>query len=367
MSKPRLPYTLCEISRHGKTVWYFRKGKGRRSRLNGKPGSAEFLKSYQAALANADIPQRRTRAKPGTLAWLFEGYKASAEFKALAPSTRRVRANILDTIAQKENEDGVPAGRFPLTAITKKVIRRGRDDRAEKPEAANSYVKTLRAVFKWAKDVAGSIDHNPAADVPLIKTGSKGWQPWTDAEIEQYQTHWPLGTKERLAFDLLLFTGLRRSDVVRLGRQHIRDGMIVIDTLKTGETAYIDIVSELDESIAAGPIGDLVFLVTEFGKPYSGDGFGNWFRRKVRETGIVGKSPHGVRKAAASNMANAGATEHGLMAVFGWETGRQAQHYTRSANRQKIAREQSAGLARKGNTNAPHLSPNRPAPSKKTK
>jgi len=328
------PYMVREKDRHGKVRWYFRRKNGKRVVLPGAYGSEEFMAAYRAALAGTVPPPSRHKAQ--TIGWLFAEYAASQEFRALAPRTRRVRKNLLDGIAQR-------VGDKPIDAITSKVIRASRDDRADKVEAANAFLKVMRAVFKWAA-AHEHVPADPAKDVPYLKAKGEGWTPWTARDVAAYRTHWQIGTKERLAFELLYHTGLRRSDLVRLGQQHVSNGVIEIPTAKTGETAYIEANSELMAILEASPTGDTVFFVTQSGKPYSSDGFGNWFRRKCRAAGLEGLSAHGIRKRAAVETAESGATEHELMAQFAWASPKQAARYTRSASRKKLA--QAAGKKR---------------------
>jgi integrase len=139
-----------------------------------------------------------------------------------------------------------------------------------------------------------------------------------------------------LALALLLYTGQRRGDVVRLGRQHIRNGVLSIKQSKTGAQVDLPVLPELQAALDLTPIG-MTFLVTGRGIPFTPDGFGFWFRQCCTEAGLKGLSAHGLRKAAATRLAERGATAHELMAVFGWSTLREAERYTRAANRKALA------------------------------
>jgi integrase len=169
----------------------------------------------------------------------------------------------------------------------------------------------------------------------------------------RYEDRHPIGTKARLAFDLLLYTGVRRSDVVRLSPQMERwfgetspDGdtvemqKLVFTETKGGsrivKTHELPILSPLRQSIDATLTGHLVYLVTAFGKPHSAKAFGNWFKKRCREAGLEEVSAHGLRKLGAQRCAEAGATEHQLMALFGWTNPQQAAVYTKKANRAKL-------------------------------
>ena len=148
---------------------------------------------------------------------------------------------------------------------------------------------------------------------------------------------------------------------MRVGRQHLRDGVISIRTEKhargkQGELIAIPILAPLAASLAATPTGDLTFLINERGQPWVKESFGNWFRDVCRLAKCPG-SAHGLRKAGATRAAEKGASERQLMAIFGWTTGKMAQHYTRSADRARLARDAAQLLlpVQAANEKRPHL------------
>jgi integrase len=141
---------------------------------------------------------------------------------------------------------------------------------------------------------------------------------------------------------LLFYSGQRRGDVVQFGRQHVRDGVIHF-VMQKGESRShkkmaIPIAPELQNVIDASPTGDLNFLVTERGKPFTAAGFGNWFRDRCDEAGLKGLSAHGLRKALQTIGAEVGLSEHQLMALAGHESPRMTGLYTRDRNRASLAR-----------------------------
>ena len=143
-------------------------------------------------------------------------------------------------------------------------------------------------------------------------------------------------TRERLAFDLLLYTGLRRGDAVRLGRQHVKNGVFKIVTEKNGVVVEAPILAPLMRSIAAGPSGDLAFIAGERGLPMAKESFGNWFREVCKSAKVPG-SAHGLREAGATRAAENGATTTELKALFGWTDDAMPGHYTKTANRARVA------------------------------
>lgn len=87
----------------------------------------------------------------------------------------------------------------------------------------------------------------------------------------------------------------------------------------------------------ASVLGGSTHLVTAFNKPFTANGFGNRFRKWCDEAGLTHCSAHGLRKAGATIAAENGATEHQLMAIYGWESPKHAALYTRKVNRHRLA------------------------------
>jgi integrase len=190
----------------------------------------------------------------------------------------------------------------------------------------------MRTLFRWAYE-SGLIDADPTEGVrsPVPKTS--GFHCWSQGEIDKFEAHWPLGTRERLALAVLLYTGLRRGDAVMLGQQHIKDGVISFRTAKTGQQVTIPILPDLATAINAGPTSDLALICDTDGRPMRAERFGRWFAKACRAAGLPGRA-HGLRKAAATRAANNGATVAQLEALFGWTGGQMASLYTRNADRE---------------------------------
>ena len=329
--RPRPPYLQREVDRHGNIKWYVRIRPNPRIRIHGEYGSPEFMEAYHTAV-NGEKKQPKTAAS-GTLKWLIEQYRKSSEWLDLAPATRRQRDYIFTHIVDK-------AGDRPYRAINRKVIISSRDERAATPALAANFLKTLSGLFKWALECE-YVTENPVTGVkPPKRNNPEGFVVWTEIDVERYQKHWPIGTKERVWLDILLYTGLRRGDAVRLGRQHIRDGIITLKTEKSGfrTEVTLPVLPILQKTLDAGPTSDLAFICGERRQPISNNAFGNMFRKACREAG-VDKSAHGVRKISATRAANAGATVAQLKALFGWEADNMASHYTKSADRRRLAKE----------------------------
>jgi len=337
MPRPRPPSLHRQITRHGRAVWYVRIGKGPRVRMRAEFGSAEFDAEYQAALLNKPRTAKHNSPPLGTLAWLLSHYRESAAWQSLSLATRRQRENIFRHVLET-------AGNKPFIAINTATINHGLERRSATPAQARHFLDAMRGVFKWAvKHNHTKIDPTAGIDNPERKTGD-GFPPWTEEHVAAYELRWPLGTRQRVWLATLLYTGLRRGDAVRLGRQHVRDGVITIKTEKTGTPVTLPILPVLAKTLAAGPTGDLTFIVGEGGKPLTKESFGNLFRDACRAAGVPG-SAHGCRKVAAVRAANHGATVAQLEAIFGWRGGRMASHYTQSADRRRLSTEAMHKLA----------------------
>jgi integrase len=212
----------------------------------------------------------------------------------------------------------------------------------------------MRGLFRWAVK-AGSAKSDPTVGIDnLPQSTGDGFHPWSEEEFAAYEKRWPIGTRQRVWLHVLAYTGLRRGDAVRLGRQHLRDGIATIKTEKSkGKIEVtIPILPVLAETLAAGPCGDLTFIVASDGQPFTKESFGGAFRKACRAAGVPG-SAHGVRKIAATRAANAGATEHQLKALFGWSSGRMASVYTQKADRRRLSKESAHLLANDGRTSIP--------------
>ena len=338
--KSTLPYVYSIPDRHGKARLYFWRGRGHpRIRLKEMPGTAAFHARYAELLKPAPATGGALKAVPRTWRWLLTTYFDSPQFRRLADHTRANRRRVLEATCREPVAPGASEtfGDFPLERLTSKAIRVLRDRKAAAaPHAANFRLKSIRVVFVWAVE-AEHVRVNPARDVSLIRAPTEGFHAWTIAEVEQFEARHPIGTVARLALDLLIYTGARRADVVRLGRQHVRDGWLKFKQGKTSTQVEIPILPALQASIDAGPTGDLTFLVNKHGRTFAPEGFSSAMRRWCNEAGLTECSSHGLRKASAVRAAENGASVHALMAIYGWLTLGEAERYTRTAQRRKLS------------------------------
>lgn len=334
----RLPHLHREKTRHGTVVWYVRIGHGPRVRIRAAPGSPEFMEAYRAAI-NGGLPPTASNTPEGdprTLAWLVDQWRKSSDWGSKSSATRRQRDNLLKHVLEK-------SGRVPFRSVRQKHIVEGRERRQATPFAANNFIKTMRALFRWAVE-AKLLDQDPTEGVAFIKTRTDGFLAWTVEDVDRFRSRWPLGTRERVALEVLLNTGLRRGDAVRLGRQHVKDGVAVLRAEKTGVELFIPILPALDDALRHGPTGDLSFICGKNGRPMVKESFGTWFKNACKAAKVEGTA-HGLRKLAATMVADRGGSEHELQALFGWQTGEQSAVYTRNANKRRLAIKAAMRLA----------------------
>ena len=360
MTRIRLPYIHAFRDRHGKVRHYFRRD-GKRVPLPGLPASNDFMTAYQAALTGVTTHKKQIgeeRSVPGTLQALISAYLdcspgSTSPFKALAPETQRTRRNILENLREAHGENRVyrtdQYGRRVLL-LTRGHVQRMVNQKSNTPFGQRNFLNTLRAMFKWALS-EDRIPDDPTLGVTRQKIESTGYRCWEDRDIAQYKQKHALGTMERLAIELLLTTACRRGDVVKLGPQHIHEGTISFEQSKTKgsekATVAVPLHPDLSAALKAIPPSNVARLTanttllrTSFGQPFTPAGFGNWFRRCCNEAGIPKDlSAHGLRKAAARRLAEAGCSTHQIAAITGHASLTEVQRYTNAADRKRLAQE----------------------------
>ena len=333
MTAPSFKYVQRYKDRHGKVRHYFRRPGYRRVALPGEPGSPSFTSAYNQALNGAPVGPV-CRAPTGSLSSVLFDYYQSASWADLKPQTQATYRAILDRFRER-------FGDLPADALTSAHVRKLIDSGADKPGATRTLMKRLRGVYAFAVS-RGLVRHNPFAGVALPREG-KGFRPWSDAEIDQFLAYWPEGSRARLALLLLLHTGQRRSDVVRMGPRDLRCGVLTVVQTKGRKgrpecSLDIPLQPDLLRAINDLPKGGATFLLTAYGQPMSPAGFSGWFTECAAKAGLQkGCSPHGVRKAAARRLAEAGCTAHQIAAITGHKSLREVERYTQAAQQKGLA------------------------------
>jgi integrase len=321
----------------GKVRWRFRRKGQKAVYLPGGYGSPEFIMAYEDAVANRPAHASQ-RVLPGTIAELVQGYLSSSDYRLLADNTKRTYRYHLERFKRANGDKS-------SKQITQHSLRDKLDGMSDKPATANIFLKVMKAMCRYGLE-RGLLKVNPAQGVKRLRDKTDGIATWSDVQIAQFEKRHPVGTKANLALRLLLYTAQRRSDVVRLGRQHEKAGAIHMRQHKTGAWLILPIVPELREAFDRTPMGGLTYLQTEFNKPFSLAGFGNWFRDRCNEAGLRNISAHGLRKAAARRMAEAGKSSHEIMSITGHRSLGEVERYTRAASQERLAKTAATGLKR---------------------
>jgi integrase len=341
----KLPlHVTKQLTRHKKWVFYFRIGKGKRIRLP-NPADPTFKAAYMAALTGS--PVKVDRVYEGTLQWLWDRYTTeSAKWAGYSAATQKQQRLIMAKVLKAN-------AKHALTAFTQDVIQEGVDKRHETPAMAGNFLKTMKGMFGWGKKMRlVTVDPTVGVEAPGYKTD--GFPAWTVDDVRKFRAAHAIGTPERLAMELMLLAGLRRSDVVVAGRQHIKDGVLSIDTLKTGARVTVELSDDLLKMIEATPRKGLHLISNAHGKPFVKESFGNWFRVKCTDAGVT-KSAHGLRKLSATLAAEGGAATHQLLAQYGWTNIATAEIYTKGVDRKRLGIEASRIVADQiGNIDIPH-------------
>jgi integrase len=338
VARIRLKFVQGFVDRRtGAVFHYFRRRGYPRVRLPGIPGSREFVEAYQRALDGQQMPVGAGRTKAGTLNAAIVGYYDSTMFfGALAPSTKQIRRQILERFRADHSDK--PIAMLPQKFI---ILALGK----LKPFAARSWLKAIRHLMAYAVS-ANLVETDITQGIKLPKVKTDGFYTWSEQDIAAYEAAHAIGTKARLAFALLLYTAQRRSDVIRIGPQHIRDGVLHVKQQKTGAELYIPVHPDLRAIMDATPIAHLTLLTTKTGKPYSGSDFGDQFRVWCDAAGLPHCSAHGLRKAACRRLAEAGCSANEIGAISGHATLGEVQRYTKAADQARMARNAMARQAR---------------------
>ena len=329
--------------RHGRLRLYLRIPGHKAVALPGPEGSPAFMAAYHAAIATAaPEPLGEGRTLSGSLDALAISFYTSHAFTGLRESTQAAYRRIVESMRPQH-------GTKPVRMLDALAVRRLMAERDGAVTAANHRLRLLRLLSRHAIAL-GWLDSDPTAGVEPLAYRSDGYATWTEAEIAAYRDRHPSGTTARLALELLLNTGQRRSDVVRMGPQHVRGGAVHLRQLKTGQPIAVPILPELAAELALLPHRHLTWLALPNGTPRSPRGFYNTFRTWCDEAGIPeGRSPHGLRKSCGVRLAEAGCTAHEIMAVLGHRTLSEAQRYTAEADRRRMASTAMGKVARLAN------------------
>jgi enterobacteria phage integrase len=326
----RLKYVHAFRDRTGRMRYYFRRH-GKRSALPGLPGSSEFMAAYAAQLNSPPKEgEPRPAAAPGTFAALAIRYFGSPQYLRLSATSRSNYRRVIDSFLEQHGHRRVDQ----MARAHVDVVIGGM---ADKPGAGIILLKRIRTLIRYAMAL-GWTDRDPTAGVKAYK--SNEIHTWNESEIATFEKHWPEGSRERLAFSLLLYTGQRGSDVHRMLWADIAADTIRVAQRKTATKLIIPIHDDLQRGLAMANRGDASILVTAYGQPFTVKGFGNMISTAIREAGLPARcKAHGLRKAAARRLAEAGCSASEIAAITGHKTLAEVERYTRAADQERLARQ----------------------------
>jgi integrase len=314
---------------------YFRRRGMPRIPLPGLVGSPEFMAAYQVALAAAPLAIGvHKRSKPGSVSAAIAEYYGSQAFRSLAGGTPALRRAVLEKFRDQYGDK-------TLASLPRDFVVALLD--AMPANVARNWIVSFRHFIRWC-EARKLISRDPTWGIRLKVPKSDGHHTWSETEIAAFEEYHPIGSKARLALALGLHTGQRRGDVIRIGRQHIRDGVLTVRQQKTGVTLALAVRPELAEIIATTPSGNLSLLTTRSGKPYRANDFSIQFRKWCDEAGLPPECTfHGLRKAMLTRLPDAGKTAHQIAAVSGHKTLKEVQRYTEGYDQRRLAREALLG------------------------
>jgi integrase len=344
VAKLPFKYVHAFTDRHGKVRHYYRRPGFKAVPLPGVPGSAEFNRAYEAATATAARIVIGCSA-PGSVSAVVATYFGSMAFGNLAPRTQRERRWVLEKFRNDYGEK-------PVALLERSHIETMLAKKAATPGAARNLLFALRAMIAVAI-TAGLRPSDPSAGIQVKLRDTGGHRTWAEDEIAQFESVHPIGSRARLAFALLLWTAQRRGDVIRMGRQHVRAGVIAVRQQKTDRVLEIPLHAELQEVIAAHPAEHMTFLTTDAGEPFAAANFTQWFRARCHEAGLPrGLTAHGLRKAACRRLAEAGCSANQIAAISGHATLNEVSRYTKAADQKRMAADAMKAITGTGFANA---------------
>ncbi|PBB45545.1 integrase [Mesorhizobium sp. WSM3866] len=321
---------LHRVKAKGRIYWYAWRGG---PRLTGAPGSPEFLASYNEAVAN------RQSSDSGRFRSLIALYRASADYKKLAESTRRNWGPWLDRIAGHFGE--LRIAQFDRSDKIRPVIRRWRAAYAETPRSADYGMQVLSRVLSYAVDPLGKISSNPCEGIKQVYSSSRSEIVWTDSDIAHLKK--TCSAEIAQAVDLAAHTGLRVGDLIRLSWSHVGEDAMIITTGKSRHQreAIIPLYQGLRDILGRIPKRSPVILTSSKKRPWTVNGLASSFSDAKKIAWPKGDDLHfhDLRGTAATKFYVSGLTEREIAEIMAWEEEHVARIIRRYVGRQAAIKE----------------------------
>ncbi|GEO14437.1 tyrosine-type recombinase/integrase [Microvirga aerophila] len=286
-----------------RTYYYAWKGG---PRLQGEPGTPEFIASYHAAVNTRKAPPQ------GVMLSILQGFQASDDFFS---KSERYRADMVQHIRKIEAK----FGDFPLGALADRRSRgefmAWRDQLALRSRRQADYTWTVLArILSWALN-RGLIAANPCERGGRLYRGSRADKVWTDQDEAAFLRSAPAHL--HLPLLLALWTGQRQGDLLRLPWSAYDGTHIRLKQGKTGARVAIPVGAPLKAALDGMQRRSTVMLVNSDGMPWTGHGFRSSWRKACAAAGVSGVTFHDLRGTAVTRLAIAGCTEAQIAAITG--------------------------------------------------
>ena len=288
------------------------------------------MAAYQAAFKPLPKPAQRFRGPEGTFDRLVQDYFSSPDYQRLTLDSQIKYRSIIERFVQHEN-----IGHRLVSEMSRLHVQTIVAKRAATPTAANDVLKKMRILLHFAIDNGWRKD-DPTLRIKKFTSGE--FHSWTDEEIAKYEQTWPTGSKERTAFGLLLFTGQRASDVAKMAWPDVSDDGIWVVKRKT-KARLVPVHPALRAILLAWPGQEGPILQTAFRQASSNKGISNFMAERIDHAGLPERCvTHGLRKAAARRLAEAGCSANEIAAITGHAILEEVARYTRAAEQKRLAR-----------------------------
>jgi len=310
----------------------YRVGKGPRIKLPRDPTSDEFKAAYAAAMAG-EVAARRSAAieMPRSIGAVITSYLNSDAFRSLSEGSKSGYRSRMDQIRRDHGHRAFVG--LTKDRIEEKVLK----PLNNRPGAKIDTLKKLRILIRHATDDLKWITIDPSEGIKRAR--SKEIRAWSDAEMKAFEERWPFGTKQRAAYELMLNVGTARVDTHLTTWVQADADDFEYTRRKTGVPVVVQKALSLRAALGALSRKHVCILTTEWGKPFTVDGFSGWMRDAMTEAGLpLDCRPHGLRKTFGRLLADAGASAHDIMAALGHLTLAEAERYTREADRRRGGR-----------------------------
>lgn len=301
---------VAKVKAKGKTYYYAWRGG---PKLEGEPGTPQFLASYQEALESRNAPDAAKFRS------IVVHYKGSPDYQKLADSTKRNWSRWLDRIAERFGNLSI--SQFDRPQKIRPIIRQWRGDYASTPRTADYAMQVLSRVLSYAVDPLGKITANPCEGIKQLYSNDRAAIIWTDEDIKQLKE--TCSAEISHAVDLAAHTGLRVGDLVRLSWSHVGVDAIIITTGKSNHKreAIIPLYDELKALLDTIPKRSPVILTSSRDTPWTSDGLASSFHTAKKEAKLSDRELHfhDLRGTAATKFYIAGLEERVIAEIMGWE------------------------------------------------